>query len=460
MARRLIPWAFLFASLAIWLADHSVDMSATGHHNHDDDNRSPMLHDAWANSVIRPSGFHREDAPTSNSTREGSPPYFEGMYVKVTDDSGLTLAFIVGAFYGRAEAHAFILTLDEAGRARQFKFPLSEFHASSDVFDMRIGANSFSSAGMVVDLEGVATGRLTFEGTTPWPITLVEPGVMGWFAWLPAMECRHVVDSMTHTVRGSLQLPDGTTAVFSADEGGGARGYIEGDRGQQFPSHWVWLQTNGFRAVAAGSDDDDDDGPSAATTTSSSSSSSSSMALTSLTGSIAHIPYLGLSFPGHIVGLLHRGRLYRFTTYTGAATTALAINSSTVEWQLEDARHGLRVVVDRTTVPAGDGGDLLWGPRSGDRMVPYVRETLGATISVRLYEKSHPWQAAEAAATIFAGEGGHAGLEVMATAEDLSFAEGAAAARALRAVQAATPLGNPVSAVLLVVATFMALMAH
>ena len=66
------------------------------------------------------------------------------------------------------------------------------------------------------------------------------------------------------------------------------------------------------------------------------------MALTSLTGSIAHIPYLGLSFPGHIVGLLHRGRLYRFTTYTGAATTALAINSSTVEWQLEDARHGLR----------------------------------------------------------------------------------------------------------------------
>ena len=214
-------------------------------------------------------------------------------------------------------------------------------------------------------------------------------------------------------------------------------GYIEKDRGRQFPSHWIWVQTNAF----PGAEED-----------------------VSLTGSIARIPYLGLSFPGHIVGLKVGATLYRFTTYTGALTTRLEVNDEEVVWELQDASHGLEIVVDRKGVGA-EVAEPLWGPRDGTTMTPYVNESLGATVAVTLWRKKsqtvEEWarwltpglQFLEPASskisareTIFKGVGMHAGLEVMAKAEELRMHP------ALVSVLRSTPLGHPLAGAALVVA--------
>ena len=228
-----------------------------------------------ARSYIKPSAFHGEEVrsrvdPLTNLTRRGDLPYFEGWYIKVTDDSGKTTAFIPGAFYGSKEATAFVLTLEDNGRATKFSYPLTDFRAEevSDRFEVSVGPNTFSSQGMHVSLPEVAEGSLSFQGATPWPVTLLEPGVMGWFAWLPWMECRHGVPSLAHRVEGKLSTRRGAVQTFSSTPG-----YIEKDRGRQFPSHWIWIQSNAFP-------DSEQD--------------------VSLTGSIARIPYLGFSFPGHV----------------------------------------------------------------------------------------------------------------------------------------------------------------
>ena len=404
---RLAQFGLVAVAAAVWLASHSVTI-----------NPAEIRSADWtSSSTLRPSAFHAIEARRSvtnastNRTTGGSP-YFEGWYVKCVDDDGHTIAFIPGAFYGTAEAHAFIFILDDEGIAKRFDFPLEDFHASEMEFDVSIGRNHFSSKGAELQLDGAATGSLTFTGVTPWPITWLAPGVMGWFAWLPLMECYHGVPSLTHRVHGALTLAHGRQATFSR-----TLGYIEKDRGRQFPSSWIWLQSNGFENTS-----------------------------TSLTASIAHIPYLGASFPGHIVGFLHDGTLYRFTTYTGAVTTTLAVNASLVEWELQDTRHGLHLTIERPSKAA----EPLWGPRSGERMVAYVQETLGASVHVHLYRKHHPWAiglSSTSRTTLFKGVGTNAGLEVMATADELG---GGSFFYALRFVQAVSPLAHPVSAILLV----------
>ena len=81
----------------------------------------------------------------------------------------------------------------------------------------------------------------------------------------------------------------------------GGRGYIEKDWGQSFPAGYVWFQSNHF-----------------------------DIAGTSLTASIAVIPWLGSAFRGFIVGLWHQDKLYRFATYTGAKTKTLTITDDQV----------------------------------------------------------------------------------------------------------------------------------
>ena len=72
-------------------------------------------------------------------------------------------------------------------------------------FDVKIGENSFSSKGVTSNLEEVLVGEVKFEGIISWPITFLEPGVMGEFALLPFMECYHDVLSFDHRVHGQLK---------------------------------------------------------------------------------------------------------------------------------------------------------------------------------------------------------------------------------------------------------------
>ena len=60
---------------------------------------------------------------------------------------------------------------------------------------------------------------------------------------------------------------------------------------------------------------------------------------TSLTASVAIIPWLRGAFPGFIVGLRHDGQLYRFATYTGAAIERLELADTHVTWHMSRTRR-------------------------------------------------------------------------------------------------------------------------
>lgn len=301
------------------------------------------------------------------------PPFFEGWYFKlVSSDETRRMAVIPGIILGE-KGHAFVQVLDGAsGHSSYHVFPMDAFWASQEDFEVRIGKNRFTTQQVSLDIDdelGRIRGELRFEGVSPWPVSLVSPGIMGWYAWAPRMECYHGVLSFDHAIQGALQV-DGASLDFSR-----GRGYIEKDWGQSFPAAWVWFQSNHF------------DQPE-----------------TCLTASVAIIPWLGSAFRGFIIGLWRQRRLYRFATYSGAKIEKLSIGGQQVDWSVRDRHYRLEMQARQAL------GGLLFGPTRVE-MGKRVDETLDANVELRLSRLSGE--------TLFEGRGRYAGLEVEGELEKL-----------------------------------------
>jgi hypothetical protein len=318
--------------------------------------------------ILNPAGYHGHGK---------RPPFFEGWYYKLVDAGEQhRLAVIPGIFLSEdpAKHHAFVQFLDgRTGRVTYHRYPAEEFWASEgdvdDAFELHVGPNRFTAEGFSLDIESaelVARGTVGFGKITPWPVTLTSPGIMGWYAWVPFMECYHGIVSLDHEIEGGLAV-DGRYIDFS-----GGRGYTEKDWGQAFPEAWVWYQTNHFGESG-----------------------------TSLTASVAIIPWIRRSFPGFIVGLWHGGSLYRFATYTGARIEALEIAEQRIKWVLRDRRYRLEMLAIRSD------GSLLRAPTPVD-MSRRIPETLNGTIEVSLYAVADG-----SSRLMFQDTGRHAGLEVV-----------------------------------------------
>ncbi len=288
-------------------------------------------------STLHPEGFHGEHAARG---------FFEGWYVKlVSADRAQRWAVIPGLFVGLdGEREAFVQVLDGAtGASTYVPYPGEQFVARSDAFDVQVGTHRFTSTGVRLDLPDLR-GEVAFEQPlVPWPVRPWSPGIMGWYAWVPAMECYHGVVSLDHGLRGSLEH-QGQALEFT-----GGRGYLEKDWGQAFPAGYVWMQTNHFERPGV-----------------------------CLTASIALIPWLRSEFRGFIVGLWLDGTLHRFATYTRARTTALRIDDEHVTWSLRSRRGDvLDLRAERQR------GGLLHAPIRTE-MHRRVEETLDARVHVRL----------------------------------------------------------------------------
>jgi tocopherol cyclase len=106
---------------------------------------------------------------------------------------------------------------------------------------------------------------------------------MGWYRYVPLMECYHGVVSLDHEIRGKLQCND---EVIDFNQG---RGYIEKDWGSSMPESWIWMQSNHFPEEG-----------------------------TSFMLSVARIPWIGKTFTGFLGYFHHQGKTMTFATYTGA----------------------------------------------------------------------------------------------------------------------------------------------
>lgn len=294
--------------------------------------------------------------------------YFEGWYFKVVSpDERHALAFIPGiSMNERGERHSFIQVMDgKACQAQYHRFPAEVFRPSERQFGVALGANYFSGEKIQLDLPGIS-GAIGFRETTPWPRMLGAPGIMGWYSFVPFMECFHGVVSLNHVLEGNLVIKN-RQIDFS-----GGKGYIEKDWGRSFPRAYVWMQANHFDTHDRAS----------------------------LMASVAHIPWLGSYFIGFISGFWLDGKLFRFATYTGARKY-LKINEKEVELILKNPETELRIVAKQAA------GTALQSPISGE-MTGKINESLQASLFVELQKNGR---------RIFEGTGRNAGLEVAGEVE-------------------------------------------
>lgn len=293
--------------------------------------------------------------------------YFEGWYFKVVSaDERHAMAFIPGISMGEnGDRHAFIQVMDgKACTAEYHRFEASEFRPSEHSFEVWVGDNFFSTQKIILRLPGIS-GEIHFKNTTPWPKMLGAPGIMGWYSFVPFMECNHGIVSLHHELEGKLAIDDMNSSHAINMTGG--KGYIEKDWGRSFPRAYVWMQSNHFDGTER----------------------------VSLMASAAHIPWLGSHFIGFISGFWLEDRLFKFATYTGARKF-LKINHEEVELIFKNPKTELRILAKQAP------GTALVSPLSGE-MKGKIQESLQATIQVELLEKNR---------RIFEGIGRNAGLEV------------------------------------------------
>jgi len=320
----------------------------------------------YLHSVLNPDIYH-------GTHKTG--PFFEGWYFKLIDASQQKRWCIIpGVYIGKnpADTHAFIQVMDGvSGQSSYQPLDCRAFVSRQDRFEVNLANNCFTTRGIRLDISQPDVslhGELSFGRVSPWPVSLISPGIMGWYAWVPGMECYHGVVSLDHSLQGILEI-NGEQVDFS-----GGRGYIEKDWGKSFPRAWVWMQTNHFSQPGS-----------------------------SLTFSAAIIPWGKNSFDGFIAGLLTGGQLHRFATYTGAHLEDYSASDHTVHAVLSGRSSRLEVTATRAE------GGILRAPTLM-QMDRRITETLSAQVQVRLLCRQGARWLVE-----FEDTGRHAGLEVNGT---------------------------------------------
>lgn len=273
--------------------------------------------------------------------------YFEGWYHKhVSADRSQAMACIPGVSLFKGNRHSFIQFIDGVtGTTEYFTFPLEEFTWDRRQHLVTIGPNRFSRDGIELDLTSeklTIQGKLQYQDTTPWSGNLISPGIMGWYSWVPFMECYHGVVSMDHGVNGSLTV-NGQDMNF--DNG---RGYIEKDWGSSFPETWIWMQCNSFTRAG-----------------------------TSVMFSVAKIPWMSNFFMGFLAFLYHQGEVYLFATYNNSTLEMVEFTGDLLTITMSNTTHRLTIRAQ----PKGTG--LLKAPETGG-MNRVIKESISSEIELIL----------------------------------------------------------------------------
>lgn len=227
--------------------------------------------------------------------------YFYGWYFRCQGESG-SIAVIPAVHLSDTNRSCSIQIITPRGSMYR-QFPVSLFRINRKRGIMQIGKNIFSRKGIRMNFEAYLSEDAGNVGYGTGGLSSVEKkvavsgalcfgefsrpkyNIMGPFAHIPGMECRHAVYSMMHTVNGELRLNDEKIRFQNGT------GYAEGDSGISFPERYIWTQ-HFF-----------EDG--------------------SIMAAAASIPFMGLCFTGTIGFLYRKNKEYRFATYLGASVKRL-----------------------------------------------------------------------------------------------------------------------------------------
>jgi len=300
-------------------------------------------------------------------------PYFEGWYYKQVDKDGKHSFIVIPGIFiekDKTKSYAFIHIFKKGQSPHFVTYPFHEFTATYTPFSISIAGNHFTLNTITLAITSSdisVSGQCSFENRYPWPVKLFSPGSMGWYAFVPTMECNHAVLSMDHSISGAIRYNE-ELMDFT-----GGRGYMEKDWGKSFPSAYIWFQTNHFATVG-----------------------------TSIFGSIATIPWKRSYFTGFLIALLHNGRLYTFTTYNNAQCT-LSVTDLLVRISCSKGNRNATITIKRTP------GIALPAPYNGS-MQSKIYESLDAHVHCVFNENNH---------TVLDDTGSHAGFEIVGDIDNL-----------------------------------------
>lgn len=293
--------------------------------------------------------------------------YFEGWYFKhVSKDLEQVYSFIPGISLNDHDSHAFIQVINGiTGETKYINYPLQEFFWDKKRFFIKVGESVFSDAYIELKIENEnlnVTGHIEYGNMVKYPKSLLSPGIMGWYSFVPFMECKHGVVSVNHDLSGSLRIND-TPVDF--DRG---KGYIEKDWGTSFPEAWLWIQANNFQNHD-----------------------------TSFSFSVAKIPWMGKFFIGLIAFLYFDKRFYLFSTYNNSVISGISQSGDSIKFTLNHRNNILKLITTRKTF------GVLRAPDLGN-MSRRIKESIDSQIEVSLFDKN--------SSLIYNDRSSRAGLEV------------------------------------------------
>jgi hypothetical protein len=279
--------------------------------------------------------------------------YFEGWYFKHVsgpENDGFT---VIPGISVSDDSHAFVQYSDaRTGSSDYFRFDISDFRFDRRIFSISIGANHFGSEGISLDLKNERleiSGSIEYSGIVKMPSGILTPGAMGWYSYVPTMECNHGVVSVTHSLNGLISV-NGDKRSFT-----GGKGYIEKDWGISFPESWLWLQCNNFRSDSA-----------------------------SVMISIAKIPWRRRFFIGFIAFFSLKGKTTVLATYNGAKVESLKhLDENNTEIIISKGDLTINAVVTKKRTYS------LMAPVAG-RMKNLIKESLDSEVSLKVSKSGNP----------------------------------------------------------------------
>lgn len=279
--------------------------------------------------------------------------YFEGWYFKMVAEDGASILSVIPGISlsgNGEEQHAFVQVINGVtAQTNYYSFPIEEFSFSTKKFAIKIRNNYFSKDSIVLNLkdsDSYVSGEILHSNPIDYVSgRLFNPGIMGWYRFIPFMECYHGVVSLTHNLKGKLILND---KVHDFDSG---RGYIEKDWGSSMPSSWIWMQSNNF------------------------SNPNSSLML-----SVADIPWIEKSFNGFLGFYYHDNKIHHFATYRSTKMEIDITDSNALKIKIKNRNNTFLLDVKSNTT------GLLKAPVDGtmDRRIP---ESIDASIKITMLDK-------------------------------------------------------------------------
>lgn len=254
--------------------------------------------------------------------------YFEGWYFK-NNIGNKTISFIPAIHADISRQKTASIEVITNDFTKMVEYPAEFFKADRDFIVISIANNVFSRRGIQLDIDDgdlKIKGSLVYNDFTP-PLY----DIMGPFAYIPFLQCRHSLISLRHSINGQLSI-NGSETMFE-----NGVGYIEGDRGSSFPKRYIWTQCN--------------------------------FENNSLMLAVADIPFLRMKFTGIIASVLINGQEYRMATYLGAHVVSIDSNCVTIK------QGDLMLTAELLE----DNGQNLHAPVMGG-MTRFIRENISCRV--------------------------------------------------------------------------------